>query len=142
MTNKSQLAGIFSIVSGAIGVIVSLGIFLLSALFIFIADNPLSIDSSPPPDWFGMVMGAFYVLWGIAILLLSALAITGGIFALKKKHWGVALAGSIGALVCWPLGITSIIFVSLGKEEFAAKVTPINPPVVQPPAAPPIQPAA
>jgi hypothetical protein len=43
----------------------------------------------------------------------------GGIYALKRKVWGLALAGCICALIGpWILGIPAIIFVALGKNEF------------------------
>jgi len=46
--------------------------------------------------------------------------IVGGIYALRRRIWGLALAGSICALLGpWALlGILAIIFVSLGKGEF------------------------
>jgi hypothetical protein len=48
------------------------------------------------------------------------LAIVGGAFALKKRHWPLALAGAIaGTITFFPCGIPAIIFVSLGKEEFS-----------------------
>jgi len=43
----------------------------------------------------------------------------GGIYALGRRVWGLALAGSICALVGFGiLGILAIIFVILGKGEF------------------------
>jgi hypothetical protein len=61
------------------------------------------------------------IFWVIAVpkILISILAIIGGVYALKKKLWGLALAGSIAALLSsFILGIASIIFTIMGKEQF------------------------
>ena len=64
-----------------------------------------------------MVMQAF----GIPLIILGIVAIVGGIYAIRRKVWGMALAGAICALfsVFGVLGILSIIFVSLSRKEFA-----------------------
>ena len=49
----------------------------------------------------------------------GAVAVVGGIYALKRRLWGFALAGTILATICCtPLGVLAIIFVSMGKKEF------------------------
>ncbi len=56
---------------------------------------------------------------GIVVLVFGIIALSGGISAIKRRWWGLSLAGSILSLVIMPiLGILAIIFVSLGKEEF------------------------
>ena len=48
-----------------------------------------------------------------------ALAIIGGIFTLQRKRWGIALAGSIVAILPFSLlGIAATILVVLSKDEF------------------------
>ena len=47
------------------------------------------------------------------------LSIVGGILTARKKRWGLALAGSIGALICFPLlGITAFILIVVSKNLF------------------------
>jgi hypothetical protein len=100
-TWKPTTAGILSIIAGAIGVIV--GIVVATA---------------------GSILGAFIGIgWlspiGAPLIILGIIAIIGGVYALKRRVWGLALAGAICALVGPPiLGILAIIFVSLGKGEF------------------------
>jgi len=63
---------------------------------------------------------------------LGLIAIGGGIFAIRRKLWGVALAGAICAIVpphpwgylTWTpvLGILAVVFVALSKNEFAGPV--------------------
>ena len=59
----------------------------------------------------------------IILLILSIIEalfpILGGIYALHRKKWGWALAGSIIAILgMFPLGVLSTIFVSMAKNEF------------------------
>jgi len=43
----------------------------------------------------------------------------GGVFALRRRFWGLALAGSICALSgATVLGILAIVFVVMGRSEF------------------------
>jgi hypothetical protein len=66
---------------------------------------------------------------GIISLVLGLTAITGGIYAIKQRLWGLALAGAIcaiytphfyGKLIWTPiLGILAIVFVALSKKEFS-----------------------
>ena len=59
------------------------------------------------------------MIGGIVILVFGIIALVGGINAIKRKRWGLALAGSILSLpITTLLGTLAIIFVSLGKKEF------------------------
>ncbi len=61
-------------------------------------------------------LGAF----GVPHIVLGIIAVIGGIFAVQRKAWLMALVGAICALM-WPLtllGILSIIFVCLSRKEF------------------------
>ena len=71
----------------------------------------------PGVGWPAVVSGATLIAISITVVIL---AIVGGIYALGRKRWGLALTGAICA--CFPiipLGVLAIIFVSLGKKEFA-----------------------
>jgi len=71
------------------------------------------------------IVGMFFITLGIFYAVISILAIVGGIFALKKKMWGLALTGSIaGTITFLPTGIPAIIFVTLAKEGFSAQRQP------------------
>ena len=54
---------------------------------------------------------------GIVLLVFGIIALVGGISAIKRRRWGLALAGSILSLP-GILAILAIIFVSIGKKEF------------------------
>jgi len=71
----------------------------------------------PLPQWL------MYV--GIGLAVLGIISFTGGVFALKMRLWGLALAGSICALVAGNIGlaIPAILFLSLSKEVFDREAT-------------------
>lgn len=57
----------------------------------------------------------FGILWMLGVLA----AIVGGFYTLRRKVWGLALVGSIGALLCSPyFGIPAIVLTALSKKEF------------------------
>ncbi len=101
---KSTTAGILSAIAGALGVTGGLMFTLVGARVV------------------GDVQaGAFAALMlGIAGLLLGTVALVGSVYALKRRAWGLAFAGSICAvLIAWFLGIPAIIFVVKARSEFA-----------------------
>jgi hypothetical protein len=103
-TWKPTVGGILAIIAGIIQVILGIVIAAIGGFGgIFIGMGWLS------------AIGAPFIAFGIV-------AIVGGIYALRRRIWGLALAGSICALIIFPplfiLGILAIIFVALGKGEF------------------------
>lgn len=112
-TWQSTTAGILTIIAGALGLLMAIGL----AVGLSIATGLLSMI----PGFHG---GALLVLVAVPRVILSIVAIAGGVYALKKRLWGLALAGAICALLFtlpflgWVLAILAIIFVSLGKGEF------------------------
>jgi len=120
MGNNAKVGGILSIVSGAFGVL--LGGFYVLLIFMFnfmITSMPQQPMEPPFPQDILPILAVIYGAIGLVLALIGVLAIVGGIYALKKKNWGLALAGAIaGNIVFTPCGIPAIIFVSLGKDEF------------------------
>lgn len=113
-TWKPTTAGVLSIIAGVVGVIVGVLVILLggaiAAGLSLVPEIPKAFTLVAVP-----VIGAI----GIPITILGAVAIAGGVCALQRRKWGLALAGSICSLMCFLyLGIPSIIFVVLGKGEF------------------------
>lgn len=104
-TWKPTTAGILTIISGCYGV--GMGAWVTA--------------------WGGVMsplaeVGGIYALPGSGAIGLGIVALIGGIYALRRKAWGLVLTGAILALPSFPigtvLGILAIIFVSLGKKEF------------------------
>ena len=77
-----------------------------------------------------IIAGVVGIGWGIIVsagfIVLGIVALIGGICALRRRLWGLALAGAICAAVLHPyigrtalfLGVPAVILVSLGKREF------------------------
>jgi len=65
------------------------------------------------------VVAAILSALAAPLAIMGILAIVGGVYALQRKMWGLALAGSIVAFFgSWFLGIAAIVFTVLAKEEF------------------------
>jgi uncharacterized membrane protein YbaN (DUF454 family) len=61
------------------------------------------------------------IIVGVTLFALGIVAIVGGVSALRRKNFGLSLAGAICALPSMPLGILAVIFVSVSNKEFEAK---------------------
>jgi hypothetical protein len=109
-TAKPVVAGVFSILVGA-GALLVLSIVGILALVIGSIALP--------------VVGIVLAIIGIPLLAVPALALVGGIYAVQRRSWGWALAGSIAAaLLSNVLGVASIILVAVSKGEFRHSRTP------------------
>lgn len=110
-TWKPTTAGILSIIAGAL--------VMLGGIIVAVVGGSITGPGAIPMMVFPLVPRIFTLI-AVPLIILGAVAVAGGVCALKRRKWGVALAGSICALV--PpfsiLGILSIIFVALGKGEF------------------------
>jgi hypothetical protein len=103
-TGKPTAAGVLIIISGCFA--------LLGALFFVVPITALGIIG---------LTTAIPILLAIAIIptVTGILAIVGGIFATKRKIWGLALAGSIASVIICPiLGIPALVLTALSRYEF------------------------
>ena len=117
-TWKPRTAGILNIITGAFSALAL--IFIIIAVISFYNPNIrqfLPPDFEPPPG-FDPIM----IVLLIFLIVTSAFTVIGGVFALHRRKWGWALAGSIIAIIALaainPLGIASTIFLLLSKDEF------------------------
>jgi hypothetical protein len=128
--NHAKTGGILSIVAGAFGVLSLTGCICAAAVMMLMPGG-FGHDfyyNATMPEGFFAIMAAMYIIMGIFSALVGALAIVGGVFALKKKYWGWALAGSIGATMAFfPCGIPAIIFIAMSRPEFQNAAPPVAP---------------
>ncbi len=141
MNKYATIGGVLSIVSGALGILSGLGMIAAGLFFkwIFMFGEYTSYEEQISIDQMGTFFGVLYGVMGGFWILFGVLALVGGIYALRKKLWGLALAGAIGGLVSFfPIGIVAVIFTAMAKPEFDV---PVPPPAAviypTPPAAPP-----
>jgi hypothetical protein len=106
-TWKPVVAGILDIISGAVVLFAVLG--LIIAIMVTINADAISGTEDVP-------LFVPSLLTGLAIPLATTLilSLAGGIYAIQRKIWGWALAGSIGAIFAsipllggLPVGITA-----------------------------------
>lgn len=124
MQNRSQIGGVLTIISGAIGVINA----VLFAGMIFFMRFLLSIPeySGEIPDvrYAATMIGWTYGVIAFIFLSLGVLGIIGGIFSIKRRLWGLALAGAICGNLAFPLiGIPATVLVAMARGEFSSVKT-------------------
>jgi len=137
-TWKPKAAGILCIIGGIGGVF--FGIVAAVLLFFFIVGGvPDFPPPQPPTELPGLLNESliFLLIWGILGMIAIGMAVVGGVYALRRRIWGLALAGSICTLIGpWGLlgilipstmplmlpfaipGILATVFVIRGKHEF------------------------
>ena len=99
-------AGILDIIAGSCGLICALVFVSLGGIMRFVPNVPTYL-------W------PIFTALAVPLALIGILAIIGGIYALRRKTWGLALAGSIAAFFpSWILGLTAIVLTALSKDEF------------------------
>jgi hypothetical protein len=67
--------------------------------------------------WMDFEGSEFAVVCGVVVLLIGVMVLLGGIFALQRRHFGLALLGAIFALPSI-LGIIGLILIVVSKDEF------------------------
>ena len=129
MQNNAKIGGILSIVAGAFAVFYLLGVLFMMLVFsIAETDTRFYYNGYGYTDGTFIVMMVVWIVFAAFFILMGVLGVIGGIFAIKRKHWGLALAGAIGGTITFfPVGIPAIVFVALGKGEFEPGSTPVSP---------------
>lgn len=110
-TCKPTVAGILSIIAGVFTLIgfiaLIIGGFATSSHAFF---KGLVPDVNVAAICFGL---------SVLFLIIGVLAILGGVYALQRKRWGLALAGSILVIfTSFYLGVPATIFAAISKDEF------------------------
>jgi hypothetical protein len=118
------VAGVLDIISGAVGLIAVLGLIIA----IVVIGSPSifwgNVHGFVPEVSAAFIQNILLVIT-IPLSIVSLLALIGGIYALQRKIWGLALAGSIAAMIAsipilggLPVGITATILTAISKGEF------------------------
>ena len=124
-TSRSGLltaGGILSIVGGVMEVI-GAAIVVVLGLAVRIVLGPAGL----PFSWGAWVdrLVALAPVWsiivGLPILALGVVGIVGGVSAIRRKSFGLSLAGAICALPSGILGILAVILVCVSRREFRAE---------------------
>jgi len=111
------MAGILDIVSGAIGMVGGVYFVVLTSLFRTMHEimnvDPIIIEQTEQ-----IISRLFAVPF--VLVFIGIISIIGGVYALQRRIWGLALAGSICSCLVFPIfGLPSIIITGLAQEEFS-----------------------
>ena len=102
-TAMPVIAGILVLVSEGLKLLALMGVLLLAAI----------------PASYSRMASLLLPLLLAPLLVVTVLAVIGGIFSLLRKRWGWALAGSIVSILPFSLfGIAATILVALSRDEF------------------------
>jgi len=120
-TWKVTTAGILNIISGAfflIGGITVLGLLdqpTMATPWASYALYSMGLSGTPSASF----ITTFLVILAAALIVPGVISVVGGVYALKRSLWGLALAGSIATfLSSMFLGILAIALTALSKKEF------------------------
>jgi len=117
LTWKPIMAGILDIISGAIGMVGGVYFVVLTSLFRTVHEimniDPIVIEQTEQ-----IISRLFAVPF--VLVFIGIISIIGGVYALQRRIWGLALAGSICSCVVFPIfGLPAIIITGLAQEEFS-----------------------
>ncbi len=112
---RATAGGVLSVIAGSIHL---LGWLAVAVLLRRLAREG-ALDESGP-------LGSGLAVWFLVLPLLvaAAVAVAGGICALKRRCWGFALAGAICSILSpltWIAGFAATVFISISRHEFGAK---------------------
>ena len=96
------------LIGGILIIIVSLGYLIAGAVLAVAGGSALWMDFDDT---------GFAVACGAVVLLLGVIVLLGGVFAVQRKHFGLAVVAGIMAIPSL-LGIIGLILVMVSKEEF------------------------
>ena len=121
-TWKPTTAGILNIIAGVLSLLGAIGVIIGIIFFVSVGTQPFLTDMWGDLGDLGIGLNFLIILLVIGAIFSAILGIfplLGGIYALQRKKWGLALAGSIVAIFgSTPLGIASTILVAVAKDEF------------------------
>ena len=117
-TWRPTTAGILNIISGA------LSAFSVIAFIIVLTATStwqFFMEFIPPAEFpfIAPLLSAILIICLVFSIIETVFPIVGGVFALQRRKWGWALAGSIISIIgAFPLGVASTVFVAMAKDEF------------------------
>jgi hypothetical protein len=113
--------GILTIVAGALQVI--FGVLVVGLVMAFTIWDRLAYFPLPwmPGGRFELLLVPTIGIVAVPVLILGIVAVVGGVYVLKRKSFGMALAGAVCALPVVILGILAISCVALSRKEFEGR---------------------
>jgi len=106
-TAKPIIGGILILIGALAGIIVGVSLIWLESFLLPLGD-------------YGVDVSGIFAVCGIIWILLSLIGLLGGIFAMQRKHFGLAIVGGIFSLLFgfFIFGLIGLILVAISKDEF------------------------
>jgi hypothetical protein len=115
-TWKPTVAGILNIIAGVLSLLGFIGVIVA---IVIVSSSPFIFDYIPEMVPITGLLETIMALVAVYLLITGVLPLLGGIYALQRKKWGWALAGSIVAIIgSTVFGIASTILIALSNDEF------------------------
>ncbi len=116
-TSKATIAGVLDIIAGVMSLIGSAVLLMLGV----VGSGAVSAAGVHDPEaaQFAFVPMALFAPLALLCLIIGLLGVVGGMAAIRRNRYWLALVGSIAALFSFfPLGIPAIILTVMAEREF------------------------
>ena len=114
-SSNAKIAGVLSIIAGVSALF---GSFLLAGIGVAGA-TILGSAVSCAPHGLPLLPLLLFIPLAILILALAVLAIVGGVYGVRGKHFWMLVVGAAASVFCFlPLGIAALVFVALAEKDF------------------------
>lgn len=106
-TAKPVVGGILILIGALAGIASGASLIWAGSMFLPLGD-------------YGMDVSGILAVCGIIWIVLSLIGLLGGIFAMQRKHFGLAIVGGIFSLLVgfFIFGLIGLILVAISKDEF------------------------
>ena len=106
-TAKPVVGGILILIGALVGIASGASLIWAGSMFLPLGD-------------YGMDISGILAVCGIIWIVLSLIGLLGGIFAMQRKHFGLAIVGGIFSLLVgfFIFGLIGLILVAISKDEF------------------------
>ena len=121
-TNRPVIGGICLVLSGLLGI--GFALITLSSIDTMVAQLAPQFPQLPVSDIRDVIYGivGLWTFFGI-------MAIIGGVMAIRRRHWGIAIIGGVFGLLTFGvifiegsvLGLIGLIFIAISRHEFGRK---------------------
>jgi len=112
--SKATVAGILDLASGICGLLGGLTLVGLGLL----AGAIIAGTAPPEAGPVALIPGAVLVPLGVLLFIGGAIAVAGGVAAIRRRSWLLMIAGAVASLVVFlPLGIPALVFTVLAEPE-------------------------
>ena len=110
-TALPTIAGVINIIIGSLNLLSIIGV----GIAIVVISSAAGVDVIVIP-----------ILWSVivALLILGLPSLIGGIYALQRKNWVIALIGSIASFLIWNIiGLIPLILIIISRDEFGNSIS-------------------